>query len=56
VCREDLVFIAIDERLKNTFDVRANRGCISRAIIGGIRSFSHEKGQKTQNENRAAGS
>ena len=33
VRRKDLGLIAVDERLKNTLDVRANRGRISRTIV-----------------------
>jgi hypothetical protein len=49
VGREDLVLVAIDERLKDAFDVRANRGSVSGTILS--RRFRHKKAQKAQNEN-----
>jgi hypothetical protein len=51
VCREDLVFVTIDERLEDAFDVRADRRRISRPIIGRRKSFSHKEAQKAQSEN-----
>src|ERR1043166_9104730 len=44
VRREDLVLIAIDERLEDTLDVRANRSHISRALL----SFSRESDREYQ--------
>jgi hypothetical protein len=46
VCREDLLLVTVDERLKDAFDVRANRG----RIICSRRFSSHEKAQKAQNQ------
>jgi hypothetical protein len=51
VGREDLVFVAVDKRLKDTFDVCADCRRVSGAII--YRRFSHKKAQKAQNQNRA---
>jgi hypothetical protein len=51
MCREDLVFVAIDERLKDAFDVRANCSSVGSTIIVRTKNVGHKKAQRAQNEN-----
>src|SRR5215213_1855778 len=48
---EDLVNVAVDERLKDAFDVRTYRSRISRPIVS--RSFCRKQAQKAHNQSRA---
>src|SRR5215213_1244471 len=48
---EDLVNVAVDERLKDAFDVRTYRSRISRLIVS--RSFCRKQAQKAHNQSRA---
>jgi hypothetical protein len=48
VRRKDLLFISIDERLEDTFNVCTNRSGISRTIVISHSSSSHKKAQEAQ--------